>query len=158
MNTNALKKFAQEARRKLLEQVGAKLEYVLHTDTPELREKADQVQKLKEAIQMTSKEQIIDKVTYTWFNRFMALRFMDANDYQPIGIRVLTPKDGFTLPELLDEAKQGHIPEELSVKNQRIYDLLDGKIPSTNANIPRDLDIKYRQVIKPNATFINLSN
>lgn len=133
MNTNALKKFAQEARRKLLEQVGAKLEYVLHTDTPELREKADQVQKLKEAIQRTSKEQIIDKVTYTWFNRFMALRFMDANDYQPIGIRVLTPKDGYTLPELLDEAKQGHIPEELSVKKQRIYDLLDGKIPSSNA-------------------------
>ena len=133
MNTNALKKCAQEARRKLLEQVGAKLEYVLHTDTPELREKADQVQKLKEAIQTTSKEQIIDKVTYTWFNRFMALRFMDANDYQPIGIRVLTPKDGYTLPELLDEAKQGHIPEEISVKNQRIYDLLDGKIPSSNA-------------------------
>jgi type II restriction/modification system DNA methylase subunit YeeA len=133
MNTNALKKFAQEARRKLLEQVGAKLEYVLNTDTPELREKADQVQKLREVIQRTSKEQIIDKVTYTWFNRFVALRFMDANDYQPIGIRVLTPKDGFTLPELLDEAKQGHIPEELSVKNQRIYDLLDGKIPSNNA-------------------------
>jgi type II restriction/modification system DNA methylase subunit YeeA len=133
MNTNALKKFAQEARRKLLEQVGAKLEYVLHTDTPELREKADQVQKLKEAIQSSSKQQIIDKVTYTWFNRFMALRFMDANDYQPIGIRVLTPKDGQTLPELLAEAKQGHIPAELSVKNQRIYDLLDGKIPSSNA-------------------------
>ena len=133
MNTNALKKFAQEARRKLLAQVAAKLEYVLHTDTPELREKADQVQKLKLAIQSSSKEQVIDKVTYTWFNRFMALRFMDANDYQPIGIRVLTPKDGFTLPELLDEAKQGHIPEELSVKNQRIYDLLDGKIPSSNA-------------------------
>jgi hypothetical protein len=87
----------------------------------------------QEAIQKTSKEQIIDKVTYTWFNRFMALRFMDANDYQPIGVRVLTPKEGFTLPELLDEAKKGHIPEELSVKNQRIYDLLDGKIPSNNA-------------------------
>lgn len=133
MNTNALKKFAQEARRKLLEQVGAKLEYVLNNDTTELREKADQIQKLREAIQSSSKQQIIDKVTYTWFNRFIALRFMDANDYQPIGIRVVTPKDGFTLPELLDEAKQGHIPEELSVKNQRIYDLLDGKIPSTNA-------------------------
>lgn len=132
MNTNALKKFAQEARKKLLEQVGAKLEYVLNTDTTELREKADQVNKLRQAIQDTSKVQIIDKVTYTWFNRFMALRFMDANDYQPIGMRVLTPKDGYTLPELLDEAKQGHIPSDLSVKNQRIYDLLDGKIPSSN--------------------------
>ena len=78
MNTNALIKFAQEARRKLLEQVGAKLEYVLNTDTPELRERTNQVHKLREAIQMTSKEQVIDKVTYTWFNRFMALRFMDA--------------------------------------------------------------------------------
>jgi hypothetical protein len=133
MNTSGLKKFAQEARRKLLEQVGAKLEYVLNTDTPELREKTNQVQKLKETIQSSSKEQVIDKVTYTWFNRFMALRFMDANDYQPNGIRVLTPKDGQTLPELLAEAKQGHIPEELSVKKQRIYDLLDGKIPSNNA-------------------------
>ncbi|MEO6175643.1 MAG: BREX-1 system adenine-specific DNA-methyltransferase PglX [Flavobacterium circumlabens] len=133
MNTNTLKKFAQEARKKLLEQVGAKLEYVLNTDTPELREKTNQVHKLREAIQRSSKEQIIDKVTYTWFNRFMALRFMDTNDYQPIGIRVLTPKDGYTLPELLDEAKQGNIPSELSVKNQRIYDLLDGKIPSANA-------------------------
>jgi hypothetical protein len=132
MNTTALKKFAQEARRKLLIQVEAKLEYVLNTDTPELREKTNQVYKLRETIQKTSKEQVIDKVTYTWFNRFMALRFMDANDYQPIGIRVLSPKNGYTLPELLDEAKQGHIPEELSVKNQRIYDLLDGKIPSAN--------------------------
>ena len=132
MNTNALKKFAQEARRKLLEQVGAKLEYVLNTDTPELREKTNQVHKLREAIEKASKEQVIDKVTYIWFNRFIALRFMDANDYQPIGIRVLTPKDGQTLPELLSDAKQGHIPEELSVNSQRIYDLLDGIIPSTN--------------------------
>jgi type II restriction/modification system DNA methylase subunit YeeA len=133
MNTNALKKFAQEARIKLLDQVGAKLEYVLNTDTPEFREKGDQVRKLREELTKTTKEQLIDKVSYTWFNRFMALRFMDANDYQPIGLRVLTPKKGYTLPELLDEAKSGNIPEELKVKNQRIYDLLDGKIPSPNA-------------------------
>ena len=39
MNTSHLKKFAQEARRKLLEQVGAKLNFVLTTDSAELREK-----------------------------------------------------------------------------------------------------------------------
>jgi hypothetical protein len=133
MNTNALKKFAQEARIKLLDQVGAKLEFVLNTDTPELREKGDQVRKLREELTKTTKEQLIDKVSYTWFNRLMALRFMDANDYQPIGLRVVTPKNGYTLPELLDEAKSGNIPDELKVKNQRIYDLLDGKVPSLNA-------------------------
>ena len=39
MNTNQLKRFAQDARRKLLEQVGAKLELVFSTDSAELREK-----------------------------------------------------------------------------------------------------------------------
>jgi type II restriction/modification system DNA methylase subunit YeeA len=62
----------------------------------------------------------------------MALRFMDANDYQPLGIRVITPKDGYTTPELLDEAKRGSIPTDLKVNQQRVYNLLDGKIPSTN--------------------------
>ena len=133
MNTNNLKRFAQEARRKLLQQVSAKLEQVLHTDSPELREKTGQLRNLREAINATSKEQVIDKVAYTWFNRLMALRFMDANDYQPIGVRVITPKDSYTLPEILDEAKQGQIPDELPVKVQHIYDLLDGRINATNA-------------------------
>ena len=133
MNTNALKKFAQEARIKLITQVASKLEYVLTSDSSELREKAAQVRKLQEAINASSKKQVIDKVAYTWFNRLMALRFMDANEYQPIGIRVITPKEGYTLPELLDEAKQGNIPDELPINQQRVYDVLDGKIPSTNA-------------------------
>lgn len=132
MNTNALKKFAQEARRKLIDQVGAKLELVLNTDSAELREKAEQLRKLQEAINASSKEQVIDKVAYTWFNRLMALRFMDANDYQPIGMRIITPKDGYSLPELLDEAKQGSIPDDLPVKQQHIYDILDGKVNSSN--------------------------
>ena len=132
MNANALKKFAQEARRKLIDLVGAKLELVLNTDSSELREKAEQLRKLQEAINASSKEQLIDKVAYTWFNRLMALRFMDANDYQPIGVRVITPKDGYSLPELLDEAKQGSIPDDLPVKQQHIYDILDGKVNSSN--------------------------
>jgi type II restriction/modification system DNA methylase subunit YeeA len=133
MNTNHLKRFAQEARTKLISQVGAKLEYVLTTDSSELRESAIQLKKLQETINSTSKEQVIDKVAYTWFNRLMALRFMDVNDYQPIGTRVITPKEGYTLPELLDEAKQGNISSDLPVKQQRVFDLLDGKIPSSNA-------------------------
>ncbi len=139
MNTNALKKFAQETRRKLMEQVAAKMQYVLHTDSPALRERATQVQALRQAIEQSAESQVIDKVAYTWFNRLMALRFMDANDYQPLGIRIITPKEGYTLPELLDEAKQGNIPTELTegsrplVNIRLIHDLLDGRIPSHNA-------------------------
>jgi type II restriction/modification system DNA methylase subunit YeeA len=132
MNTGQLKRFAQEARRKLIQQVGAKLDFVLTTDSAELREKTQQVKQLREALDAFTKEQMVEKVSYTWFNRLMALRFMDANDYQPLGIRVITPKDDYTTPELLDEAKRGSIPADLKVNQQRVYDLLDGKIPSTN--------------------------
>jgi SAM-dependent methyltransferase len=133
MNTNRLKKFAQEARRKLLQQVGSRMELVLTTDSAELREKAVALSSLKDAIKDSSKEQVIDKVAYTWFNRLMALRFMDVNEYQPTGIKIVTPKDGYTLPEILEDARQGQIPDELPVNKERIYDLLDGKIPSSNA-------------------------
>ena len=132
MNTNTLKKFAQEANKKLVAQIGAKMDYVLNTDSVELREKEAQVRRLKEEIAKTSKAQVIDKVAYTWFNRLMALRFMDVNDFQPLGLRVISPKDGFTTPELLEEVKQGHIPTDLHVKKDKIFDLLDGKIPSPN--------------------------
>ncbi len=132
MNTNLLKRFAQEARTKLMTQIAAKLELVLTSDSGQLREKATQIEKLNEAIAATCKEQVVDKVAYTWFNRFMALRFMDVNGYQPIGIQVVSPKEDYTLPELLDEAKQGHIPTELTVDHERINDLLNGKIQSNN--------------------------
>jgi hypothetical protein len=132
MNTNALKKFAQETRRKLMQQVAAKLEFVTTNDTPELREKAVQVRKLNEAIQKYGKEHLIDKVAYTWFNRFMALRFMDANDYQPLGVRVLSPLTGQTTPEILNQAKQGDIPVELKVNQKKVMDLIDGRTPSSN--------------------------
>ncbi|TDN93369.1 type II restriction/modification system DNA methylase subunit YeeA [Salegentibacter sp. 24] len=133
MNTNRLKRFAQEARRKLLQQVGSRMELVLTTDSAELREKAVALSSLKDAIKDSSKEQVIDKVAYTWFNRLMALRFMDVNEYQPTGVKIVTPKDGYTLPEILEDARQGQIPDELPVNKERIYDLLDGKIPSSNA-------------------------
>lgn len=133
MNTNQLKRFAQAARLKLLDQIGAKLEKVLTTDSAELREKANQIQQLQEAINKSSKQQVIDTVAYTWFNRLVALRFMDVNGYEPIGIKVVSPASNATLPELLQEAKDGNIPQELPVNHQRIYQILDGSIPSANA-------------------------
>lgn len=132
MNTNILKKFAQQTRTKLMEQISSKLEYVLNTDSVELREKSEQVNKLKEILSKSTKQEIVERVSYTWFNRLMALRFMDVNDYQPIGTKVVTPNDGYTLPEILDEAKRGHISEDLNLNRQKIFDILDGKIPSNN--------------------------
>lgn len=133
MNTNQLKKFAQAARKKLLEQVRAKLEYVLNNDTPELREKASVVNRLKAEVDRHGKQQIIDKIAYTWFNRFVALRFMDINGYQPLGIKIVTALPGQVSPQILQEAMAGNIAGELNVDKQKVFGLLDGKIKSTNA-------------------------
>tara|TARA_R110000744_G_scaffold2614_2_gene10408 strand:- start:9214 stop:12720 length:3507 start_codon:yes stop_codon:yes gene_type:complete len=133
MNTNQLKRFAQEARIKLIDQIGAKLEKVLTSDSVALREKAGHLKKLQEAINKTSKTDVIDTVAYTWFNRFVALRFMDINGYEPLGTSIVSPIKGGTLPAILQEAKQGNISEELPVQQQHIFDVLDGRIPSTDA-------------------------
>ena len=112
MDTSHLKKFAQAARRQLREQVAARLEQVLRTDSAELREQRKPISELSEQIAADSRKQaVIDRVAYTWFNRFCALRFMDVNRYTRIG--VVSPAEGFTQPEILQEAKQGVIDEEL---------------------------------------------
>ncbi len=132
IDTGALKKFAQAARRQLREQVAAQLDRVLKSDSAELREKEAAIKELKNQIAMSSREAVIDRVAYTWFNRFCALRFMDANRYTRMG--TVSPADGFTQPEVLSEAKQGHIEESLNtfINKQRIFDLLGGHITSTD--------------------------
>ena len=131
METTRLKKFAQHARRLLLEQVGAKLALVLDASSAARRENPQAVAQLEKQIAATSREQLIDKVAYTWFNRFCALRFMDVNGYTRI--RVVSPADeGQFQPEILAEAKAGHIDEGRvpDKSRQQIQALLSGRAPS----------------------------
>ena len=134
MNTNQLKKFAQEARKKLIGLVGAKLEKVLTQDSVALRTKASVIESLKEELSKTSKEVLIDKVAYTWFNRLVALRFMDANDFQPLGINVLSPAPGIAggSPQLLSDIQAGILPSELNLDTEYIMAVLNRTTPSNN--------------------------
>jgi type II restriction/modification system DNA methylase subunit YeeA len=149
METTKLKKFAQFARRSLLEQVSAKLKLVLAEDSLARRESPEAVAKLEERIREKSgqwpvasseKEKplapengllIAEEVAYTWFNRFCALRFMDVHRYNRVNI--VSPADpGQFQPEILAEAKMGHIDEEMVSEKvrQQIFALLNGKAPS----------------------------
>ncbi len=130
MNKNALKNFSRSARRKLIEQVHSKLRYVLNTDSAELRNKEKQIRELKKQLENITESELVEKVAYTWFNRFVALRFMDANGYTPV--RVVSPAPGFTMPEILMEAKKGYIDESLNVDREKIDALLDGRIPAAD--------------------------
>ncbi|MBC7753679.1 MAG: BREX-1 system adenine-specific DNA-methyltransferase PglX [Moraxellaceae bacterium] len=128
MDTSALKSFAQDSRRYLLDVVANKIDYYLSTDNVEVRAKSRLVDDLKNDIASTSKEQVIEKVAYTWFNRFCALRYMDVKQYSLIG--VLSPTSAaHSQPEILVEAKAGHIKEELSNETDRdhVINLLSGK-------------------------------
>jgi N-6 DNA Methylase len=132
MNTSQLKKFAQAARVKLIQQVTAKLYFVLTHDTAKLKDWASTIGKLRNEIASIGKAALIDKVAYTWFNRFVAIRFMDVNGFQPLGYNVMTPQNNQVSPQILDEAHAGHIAEELPVAKQEVMDLLDGRAPSSN--------------------------
>lgn len=50
-------------------------------------------------------ENVIEEVAYTWFNRIIAIRFMEVNDYLPTRTRVLSSElEGKTEPDIITEA------------------------------------------------------
>ena len=130
MNTSPLKKFARAARRSLIEQVSVRLDSVLAEDSPDRREHVKAVEKLQKEIAIRAREQVIERVAYTWFNRFCALRFLDVNRYLRIG--VVSPAEGQTQPGILAEAKMGHIDEAMAPEpvREQVFALLRGSAPS----------------------------
>ena len=141
METAPLKSFATWARRELITQVSARLTAVLAPASPERVENQRAVTMLERDIAAAGggakgKDAVADKVAYTWFNRIIALRFMDANGYTGVGV-VSPPHDQQTgQPEILADAKRGSIDPAV-VGNTRTLDaiagLLDGTRPSADA-------------------------
>ena len=115
-NTSALKTFAQETRKKLISLITTKMQFVLGADTAELRGYEREIGELRKQIQTKTEKVVIEEVAYTWFNRVMALRFMDANGYN--APMIVTPAVGQTRPEILQEAMGGNIDEELMLTSE----------------------------------------
>lgn len=135
MDTSRLKKFAQFARRSLIEQVQSKLKFVLAADSAARREHPKAIKELEQKLSLhkdkkEGEKQLIEQVAYTWFNRFCALRFMDVNQYNRT--MVLSPISGQFQPELLAEAKAGHLDDVVfsGKAREKIQGLLSGSIPS----------------------------
>ena len=120
MDKNVIKKFAVGARRELIARVSQKAEqYGItkqgHGDiradhvNGRLLSPAEQVQRqsLVTRIEQAGKdgyEQVMEEVAFTWFNRFMALRFMEVNGYLPSRVRVFTDEANAFKPQILAEA------------------------------------------------------
>lgn len=129
MNKNAIKSFAVGARRRLREQVEQKA-FALGIRANGI-ETADfqgndavviagrlydatvkwQREKLVEKIRQKGFDQVMDEAAYTWFNRFIALRFMEVNNYLETGYRVFSNREaGKNDPEILEKALQINLP------------------------------------------------
>jgi hypothetical protein len=139
MNTTALKNFAQTARTQLIEQVTVQLQRA-RSATGALRAgQATALSALEDRIGQDGEQRVLEDAAYCWFNRFVALRFMDVNDYADL--RAVSPADGETLPDLLQLAKARQLPDDLKVDHDRINGLIDRAIPSPDPDAEVSADI-----------------
>lgn len=134
METAPLKSFATSARTELLREVGARLTSVLAPGSSERVERPSIVASLEDAITEAGggeagRKHVIDRAAYMWFNRIVALRFMDANGYTGIGV-VSPATDQVGQPEVLAVAKRGQIDGEVvrPAEAATIFGLLSGTV------------------------------
>lgn len=134
MNKNAIKKFATEARRELIFRVRQKAsKYGIVPGDKSVNPSADSYEgyvfsptekeqriALIKKVEDKSCEQVIEEVAYTWFNRFVALRFMEVNGYLPTRVRVFTNSNNEFKPQILTEAMQMNNLKGLDVK--KVYE------------------------------------
>lgn len=129
MNKNAIKKFAIDARNKLIASVtdkagmlgitpdncseaitkGADFEVyktAAGTEVTLNKKQCEQRGKLVDQIHARGFEAVVEEVAYTWFNRICAIRFMEVNDYMyPVRVRVLSSeKEGKNEPDVVTMA------------------------------------------------------
>lgn len=117
MNKNAISKFAIWARRELISRVRQKAEQYgitesgfgnpdtapvsgrIYTPTEKSQRAA-----LIERISQHGFNAVVEEVAYTWFNRFIALRFMEVNGFLPSYVRVFSDEQNNFRPEILRQA------------------------------------------------------
>jgi type II restriction/modification system DNA methylase subunit YeeA len=140
MNKSAIEKFAVRARRRLREQVEQKA-FEVGITASEIKaveiESSDgivvggktfngntkkQRERLVREIGERGFDAVMDEAAYTWFNRFVALRFMEVNGYLETGVRVFSSNDPQQKdPDLLTQAFQVDLP----LNREKLYEFHD---------------------------------
>ena len=123
MNKSKIQKFAMWARTELITQVKQRAyQYGIgeagfgDTSVEAISGRlltAEERTQREELIRLVKKKgynQVMEEVAYTWFNRFIALRFMEVNNYLPSHIRVFSDASGAFKPEILRDALHLELP------------------------------------------------
>lgn len=138
MNKTALKNFATNARKELIEKVKAKAFKIgiteegikkaqlessdaIYIDGKQLSAtEKKQRERLIARIKEIGYKQVVEEVAYNWFNRFTALRFMEVNNYLPTKVRVLSSSNSDSSePDIIKEA----LTVDLDIDRELVYDL-----------------------------------
>ena len=135
MNKTAIKNYAVWARNELKELVTQRAyEYEVTADSvPSYNtvsvhgrllseEEKKQLNELIKEVKKNGFDHVVEEVAYTWFNRFIALRYMEVNNYLPQRVRVFTNENNEFKPELLTEAI--HIELD-GLDKQKVFDYIE---------------------------------
>ena len=135
MNKTAIKNFAIWARVQLIEAAKQRAYEYEITENGENKPSLDMIggrllsadekkqrQQLISQINTKGYTQVMEEAAYTWFNRFIALRYMEVNGFLPSKVRVFTDENGAFKPEILKEAMTVEIE---GLDRAVILDLLD---------------------------------
>lgn len=135
MNKNAIKNYAIWARNELITRVtqkafeyGVSKDNIIDSNADSINgrlltaEEKQQRQKLISEVKEKGFDQVMEEVAYTWFNRFIALRYMEVNNYLPNRVRVFTNENNEFKPQLLDEAASVELD---GLDKEKVYELLE---------------------------------
>lgn len=151
MDKAILKKFAIESRQELMDKVRSKINlfyvdeefnseqkgdiYILSNEKHSLSLTNDEFKKrelLIKRIKELSFEQVIEEAAYTWFNRIIAIRYMEINDMLPLtrdnqalGIRVLSSRDNTPDSEILKFTNLMNPELDIEFKKEKYVELKD---------------------------------
>ena len=143
MDKNAIKKFAVWARTELIARVSLKgVEYGITEESEQwsvsgeqwsadsangkvfsVMEKKQRQALITEIIDKGYK-QVMEEISYIWFNRFSALRFMEVNGYLPSHVRVFTDEENNFKPQIIAEAI--HLDLD-GLDMEKVYELKDAE-------------------------------
>ena len=137
MNRNKLKAYAPQARRDFIKAVTDRAAYCGLTENKiePITEQGDVAiiagkafprtvtakrNRLEERIRRQGFEQVIEAMAYIWFNRLVAIRFMELHGYLGHGYWVLSHPEGSTTPEIVEHAE--HV-DLLGLDRERVIEL-----------------------------------
>ncbi|MCT3327102.1 BREX-1 system adenine-specific DNA-methyltransferase PglX, partial [Lacticaseibacillus paracasei] len=179
MDKKTIKTFAIQARRSLIESIKLKIENLgitkdgvaekmaqstneieyygdkgLSISGLDIRRRHELVARLKG---MAKQEEwsdaltdLIEEVAYTWFNRIIAIRFMEVNQYLPSGVRVLSSETKLKVPDILREAFE--IEDDLGGYSVDERSIIQKALDTEN---PTDMDAAYVILFTKQANALN---